>query len=236
MSRITTYDTDTVSADDKFIGTDENGATKNFTAQGVADFVNTSGSLTTQVPNGAIPLVQGNQFQEAGIFTTETTVNNVSIASPISWRVATDSDGFIGSLVGTKDNLFPYTIASFIGKNFTSTDYTTAANQTIVALGPTPFTIATNGDITWNFRLQINTPTTADQAAGTTGRALANVVISSLERRDLVINQAITTTSNLILEGLPTAVSTVAGTLYTQTGTQLGLTGAAAALKFVIQA
>ena len=198
MARITTYDNDTTLSDrDKLIGTDAaDGSTKNFTLDELRDYMLNGGRFNGIIPQDRYVIVDedGNPTQGL-VYETTTAMTDVAIPSNFTWFLGRDADGFIIELrrFGQTTVLFPFDIESFIGKTWVSSDYlasdgVTGGVQTITAFLDPPFTpTSTANNQTWRFRTTLSNPLPADAEPTFAGRVLNTVVVSSLDRRTVVI-------------------------------------------------
>ena len=235
MARISTYDNDsTVTGSDRIIGTDSsNTSTKNFTVTDLRTFVLADGVFNGLIPQDRYATVgANNQPKQAQIYETSVNENNVAISTNFVVSLSRDGIGFVLSISRFGSVLFPYDISSFIGKTWRSDEYTTAADQVITSFLDQPFVEGTAANNqTWRFRTTIEDPLPIDLPSGSVGRAMTNTIVSSANRQTVEIG------SGVRILGLPTSnTSLAAGTLYTQTGAQLGLSGGAASLKIVLEA
>ena len=72
-----------------------------------------------------------------------------------------------------------------------------------------------------------------DRSSQIVAESLANPANISVDGRTTTTELQVE--AQVVLNGLPTQASNIPNKIYTQTGAQLGFTGAAATLKFVIQ-
>ena len=250
MARISTYTNDpTITGADKVLGTDAaDNSSKNFTLTSLRDFVLEDGVFDGLIPLGRAAIVgPDNEPRQSQIY--ETTTGDTGAATPLTFttgrgvpipanfvfNLSRDGEGFVITISRFGSVSFPYDIHSFIGKNWIADGYTSGTGQTITAFLTQPFTEGTApNNQTWSFRTTLTTPLDQDLPSGTAGRALTNAFVSSLNRQTVEIGSGLKIAGNL-----PTVAPTGAnasGTLYTQTATQLGITGVAGSTKFVLEA
>lgn len=238
MARISTYANDEIVSDaDRLLGSNGDGSgngTINYTVGDLKEHIlGTNSVFEGIVPPDRYPIVGSDGFPIQGqLFELPVGETDVAIPANFVFNLARDGEGFVIELrrFGQLATPFAYDINSIVGSTWVSTEYPTAGEQTISAFLDPRFSSDSDGDNqTWRFRTTISNPLSVDSTAGTVGRALTAVVVSGLTSRSLVA------ASQIRFTGLPTATTGVTGNLYTRTGTQLGITGAGASLKFVIQ-
>lgn len=230
MARISTFLIDANITDgDKILGTDAaDNSTKNFTIGGLQDYILDGNLFASTVPTGGLAVSGiGGSIRQSVIQETTVATPNVAIPANFVFFLGSNTEGFFIEIrnYGSPVTEFPYDASSFIGKTWVADGYTIASGQVLTEALDPAFTGPSNNQIL-RFRTIISTPLAQDQDPTSLGRALTNVVISSLDQVTVAIGAGI---------NFPTTTPAGANVLYTQTGTQLGFSGAQALLKFVLQ-
>ncbi len=190
MARIQTYANDTeVTGDERLIGTDANGDTINIPIDSLQTHILQDGVYDGIVPQNRYVRVGADGGPSQGlIYETSASIDDVPIPSSYVFFLGRDGEGFFVELrrFGLTSTAFPFDITSFIGKSWVSAEYPTAGGQVLTSfLDPAFDPTSTADNQTWRFRTTIAMPLNTDSIG--TGRALVDVVISSLDRRTFII-------------------------------------------------